>query len=640
MKVLGFLILLVPSFASAQLKLSKLFSRDFPGLYFTQEKLCEARRETLLKGKELLRSVFSEGKYHFSIGDARALFNNLDCGDGLLVSEQDLEQFYRENPPLTPECTWPLADELVKSAMYSEEECQRLKTQIENTWDSEKLKDEYGKYCYVFPFDQNLASTDLFNNLIKIPDLVNAARKINALAKAGDTFVFLGRSPSYLMTTLKDLLEMQGIKSSYNMVHVNQSGKPDYNLLSLKDYGVRYNDREVWDNLVTPERYKVYQEYLNSLGLKPGSLKGRLFLVDFAASGNGLLSAAILLQRHVGADPEKVFGLSMGDMNPIYYRGIEDGLHVYDFSIQDNHLTVYILGIKDPVKYGNIKESHQYGFHFPPYKWIETCKKIVEEAEPPLFSRMVRKQLGTLIYNNAKNITEESPIITPYRLARDLISKLPFIDDKYHEYLLVRIKENPGEIIPEEEFNNFVSNFMKRITRSIHNQTDLEIRYWNYQDFDGIYEMDIRGNSLGDKGVASLKELRERVADKNKVKVLKIGSNALSDKSLDVVLSWILDPGKLEYLSLARFEDKYDDSFSYGKVKEVLKVYFDSLQKPTHLKQFDISLRLPSNRLVNISVKDNMCTLSPQGANDLGEEDAEFLRTNVLPEGFCQGKTI
>lgn len=640
MKFLAILVLLLPSFAMAQLKLSEAFSHDFPGLLFVQHKLCEARRETLLKGKELLRSVFSDGKYHFSIGDAEALFHNLDCGDGQLVSEQDLKQFFQENPPLIPECTWPQADELVQAAMYSEEECQRLKTQIENTWDSEKLKDEYGKHCYVFPFDQNLASTDLFNNLIKVPELVNAARKIDALAMPGDTFVFLGRSPIYLMTTLNDLHEVQGTKPNYHMVHVNQSGKPDYNLLGLKDYGVRYNDREAWDNLVTPERYKVYQEYLNSVGLKPGSIKGRLFLVDFAGTGNGLLAAAILLQRHLGADPDKIFGLSMGDINPIHYRGVENGLHVFDFSIQDNHLTIYSLGIKNPVQYGNIKESHQFGFHFPPYKWTEPCKKIVEDAEPPLFSRMVRKHLGTLISKNAKNISVESPVTTPYRLARDLISKMHLIDDKYHEYLLVRIKENPGEIIPEEEFNNFESNFLKRITSSRHNEADLKIQYWNYQYFDGIYEMDIRGNGFGDRGVAGLKKSKERAADKDKVKVLKIGSNALTDDSLNVVLSWILDPGNLEHLSLARFEDKHDDNFSYEKVKEVLKAYFDSLQKPKHLKQFDISLRLPSNTIINISAKDNVCTLSPLGASDLEEKDAIFLRNNVLPEGFCQSKTI
>ena len=100
-------------------------------------------------------------------------------------------------------------------------------------------------------------------------------------------------------------------------------------------------------------------------------------------------------------------------------------------------------------------------------------------------------------------------------------------------------------------------------------------------------------------------------------------------------MSWIEKPGNLEYLSLTRFEDKYDDKFSIEKVKKVLSAYVDSLQKPVHLKQFEISLRLPNDTIVDISAKGNICTLSLSEGGPLKEQDSAFMRANVLPEGFC-----
>ena len=98
-----------------------------------------------------------------------------------------------------------------------------------------------------------------------------------------------------------------------------------------------------------------------------------------------------------------------------------------------------------------------WGFIFRPISGTEPCKKIIEEAQPPLFSRMVREQLKTIILNNAKNIPKEAPITKRYILRRELIPKINKLDPKYREYFL---KSRSKKILEQlfQRRNSMISN--------------------------------------------------------------------------------------------------------------------------------------------------------------------------------------
>src|SRR5689334_13054520 len=101
-----FLLFSTPLFAV--LELSPSFSRDFPGLKYMQEKICEDSKQYGLTGTKLLEIVFKESKsFHFSFEDAKELFKNLDCGNGPLIKGEELLEFYTKSPPKETICSRP-----------------------------------------------------------------------------------------------------------------------------------------------------------------------------------------------------------------------------------------------------------------------------------------------------------------------------------------------------------------------------------------------------------------------------------------------------------------------------------------------------------------------------------------------------
>lgn len=120
-------------------------------------------------------------------------------------------------------------------------------------------------------------------------DTLKAAKVLLEYDVPGVRFVFLGRTPNWVMHAAQITAQEQKTWKD-NFTQVNYSGTPDL----LVDRLGQVNDVE--RNLVTPERLKVFEAYLDSLGFQNWG-KEKIYIVDMIGKG-GSLNSFLRILRH------------------------------------------------------------------------------------------------------------------------------------------------------------------------------------------------------------------------------------------------------------------------------------------------------------------------------------------------------
>lgn len=140
------------------------------------------------------------------------------------------------------------------------------------------------------------------------PDIFAAAK--NLLQYDGDDvqFLFLGRTPSWVMYAAKAIAIETG-KWRNNFFQVSFSGTPDST--SSFRLGQIVNSQF---NIVTPKRLQVFEQYLDLLGLK--NPKSKIYIVDMVGSGMSLNSfLRILRHYYAGAVESKKLDIQFLALN-------------------------------------------------------------------------------------------------------------------------------------------------------------------------------------------------------------------------------------------------------------------------------------------------------------------------------------
>ena len=543
----------------------------------------------------MLDEVFPEkmrNELHFSLEDMKELFKELDCGSGLVVTDEDIGRFYNgPSVPLVPKCELSPSDEVIKKR------CEVLVSEIlaisdHSTPEYIALDKEYDEHCYKYPLTPSMAE-----------ELVKASRKLMRILNDDDTVVFLGRSPPYLKLAIDHLYALEGRERKWNSILINISGRPDDNLGLLKDGKSKFNYREVWDGLVTPNRYKVFTDYMDERGLETGSITGRLFLVDFTNTGYGLFSAAILFQRHLKVDPANIYGISMGSLPSDFYHGIWNGLHSYlmtdSFGVS---LTVLALDMNSSIAFGNIRASHQYGHHFPPYKWTPECKKTVDsKIEPPYFSRLTWEELKQwLSSKDLKTIESDQLVSIPLRFRKDLVKDLTEIDERHRPYLRAWIDFFPHAVVSEKVFQDLKGSYKTFLIKKIGKDRGMNTLF--RLNASEIYELDFSATDLGTDKLKIINNFRQVRASMEKIRVLRFGSNNLDNSSLPIFQDWIKNSLYLEELWLIKSGDEFQDQFDSNFAMELLQVFLDNVETSA-LKKLGITFKLPNGNNVTVMAR-------------------------------------
>lgn len=123
---------------------------------------------------------------------------------------------------------------------------------------------------------------DLIPQVIKLcaKDSFIAAKKILNIADNGDTVLYLGRSPSILLTS-SEFLAPSLDKEAVRHIQVNFSGTP--NIKNPRNHGV-----DDLRNVVTEERLLHFCKYLDEKGLGNLTTHDQLYITDIVGKGAGM----------------------------------------------------------------------------------------------------------------------------------------------------------------------------------------------------------------------------------------------------------------------------------------------------------------------------------------------------------------
>lgn len=121
-------------------------------------------------------------------------------------------------------------------------------------------------------------------------DTLQVARTLLSYDAPGVTYLFLGRTPNWVMHAAKIVAQKNGTWRD-QFIQINYSGTPD---LEIDRIGVL---NQVAQNLVTPERLEIFEGYLQSLGLAQLPENQKFYIVDMLGKG-GSLNSFLRILRH------------------------------------------------------------------------------------------------------------------------------------------------------------------------------------------------------------------------------------------------------------------------------------------------------------------------------------------------------
>ena len=123
------------------------------------------------------------------------------------------------------------------------------------------------------PYASHLKAEDM------VPQLLEAAHKIDKIAQDGDILIFVGNTPQLIRYPLEKMIQE---KPNLKIVSLALSGHPG----QVQERG---SLNGVLKNILTEESHDAYKEYMNHMGLTVESIKGhKVHLVDCVGAGGGL----------------------------------------------------------------------------------------------------------------------------------------------------------------------------------------------------------------------------------------------------------------------------------------------------------------------------------------------------------------
>jgi hypothetical protein len=127
-----------------------------------------------------------------------------------------------------------------------------------------------------------------------ISDDCKIADALNGVMEAGDTILYLGRSPSLVYAAHKNLRQFFG-EDVCDILRLDYSGSPDVAMPRWEDTTAEEN-HAIGKNIVTPTRLAAFEQHMDDLGLH--KIPGRLLVFDIIGTGCSLNSFFRLLRHY------------------------------------------------------------------------------------------------------------------------------------------------------------------------------------------------------------------------------------------------------------------------------------------------------------------------------------------------------